>query len=243
VREAGSRICLQLSHAGPRGAMRPRAEGLDRPLTESSWPLVAASPVAYVPGGRVPAQLDGAGMEEIEAGYARAARLARDAGLEWLQLQFGHGYLLGSFMSPLTNRRDDGFGGGLDDRMRFPLRVLDAVRAEWPGDRRLLVAFSASDWAAGGLPPEEALRAAACFRDHGCDYVTVQGGQTTWRSRPPYGRCFNFVLQGKIRREAGVPTIAAGGITDLDDVRTLLLAGRADLCLLDHVRLGALRCA
>jgi anthraniloyl-CoA monooxygenase len=243
LREAGGQLCLQLSHAGPRAAMRPRREGLDRPLADSSWPATAASSVPYVPGGPVPLELDAARMEEVEADFVRAARLARDAGVEWLQLQFGHGYLLGSFISPLTNRREDGFGGALDDRLKFPLQVLDAVRAEWPTERRLLVAFSATDWVPSGLPPAEALRAAACFRDHGCDYLTVLSGQTTWRSRPPYGRCFNAVLQGKIRLEAGVPTIAAGGITDLDDVRTLLLAGRADLCLLDHARLSPLRCA
>jgi anthraniloyl-CoA monooxygenase len=223
--------------------MRPRGEGLDRPLAEPSGPVVAASPLSYVPGGPVPAELDTARMEQIQADFVRAARLAREAGVEWLQLQFGHGYLFGSFISPLTNRRQDAFGGVLDNRLRFPLQVLEAVRAEWPAAGRLLVAFSATDWAPGGLPAEEAMRAAAGFREQGCDYVTVLSGQTTWRSKPPYGRCFNFLLQGKIRLEAGVPTIAAGGITDLDDVRTLLLAGRADLCLLDHARLGPLRCA
>jgi anthraniloyl-CoA monooxygenase len=236
VRVAGAQLCLQLSHAGPRGAMRPRLAGLDRPLAEAAWRTVAASALAYGPGLPVPIELDEAGMAAVAGDFARAAGLARAADVDQLQLQFGHGYLLASFISPLSNRRRDAYGGSLENRLRFPLRVLDAVRSAWPSDRRLLVAFSAADWARGGLAAEDAKAAATAFAGHGCDYVTVLGGQTTWSSRPAYGRCFNALMAGKIRLEAGVPTVAAGGIGDLDDVRTVLLSGRADLCLLDHAR-------
>jgi anthraniloyl-CoA monooxygenase len=153
-----------------------------------------------------------------------------------LQLHFGHGYLLGTFISPLTNRRLDRFGGGIGNRMRFPLEVLEATRAEFPGE--LAVAISATDWRAGGLTEPDMLEAVRLLGDHGADFVTALGGQTTRWSRPPYGRCYQMLLAGKIQNEAGVPAIAAGGITDGADVRTVVLSGRAERCLLDSVRLA-----
>ena len=175
-------------------------------------------------------------MEQVRDDFAHAARRASGLGFRFLQLHFGHGYLLGTFISPLTNRRLDRFGGGIGNRMRFPLEVLGATRAEFPGE--LAVAISATDWQAGGLTEPDMLEAVRLLGDHGADFVTALGGQTTRWSRPPYGRCYQMRLAGKIQNEAGVPAIAAGGITDGADVRTVVLSGRAERCLLDSVRLA-----
>ena len=226
------RLGAQLSHAGPRGACLPRRLGLDRPLPAgSAWPLLAASALPYAVGSAVPRAMDRADMDRVRDDFAAAARLAARLCFRFVQLQFGHGYLLGTFISPLTNRRGDEHGGPIGNRMRFPLEVLDAVRTEFPDE--LAVAISASDWEPGGLPEEEMLTAARLLHEHGADFVTALGGQTTPRAVPPYGRCFQMLLAGKIQYEAGVPAIAAGGVTDMDDVRTILLSGRAERCLLD----------
>ena len=227
----------QLSHAGPRGACLPRRRGLDRPMAAAdAWPLVAASAVPYAPTSARPRAMDRTDMERVRDDFAHASRQASRLGFRFLQLHFGHGYLLGTFISPLTNRRLDRFGGGIGNRMRFPLEVLGAARAEFPGE--LWVAISATDWQVGGLTEPDMLEAARLLRDHGADFVTALGGQTTRWSRPPYGRCYQMLLAGKIQNEAGVPAIAAGGITDGDDVRTVLLSGRAERCLLDSARLA-----
>jgi anthraniloyl-CoA monooxygenase len=224
----------QLGHAGPRGACLPRRLGLDRPLPEASaWPLLAASALPYGPGSRPPRAMDGPDMERVRADFAHAARRASELGFRFLQLHFGHGTLLATFLSPLTNRRTDDHGGPLEARMRFPLSVLDAARAEFAGE--LAVAISATDWQPDGLSEADALAAAGLLRAHGADFVTALGGQTTPRAAPPYGRCFGALLAGRIQ-DAGVPAIAAGGVTDLADAATILLAGRAERCLLDAVR-------
>jgi anthraniloyl-CoA monooxygenase len=178
--------------------------------------------------------MDAADMERVRAAFARAARRASELGFRFLQLHFGHGYLLATFISPLTNCRTDEHGGHLENRMRFPLSVLEAARAAFPGE--LAVAMSAADWQPGGLSEADLLAAARLLRAHGADFVTALGGQTTPRAVPPAGRCSHALLAGKIQTDAGVPAIAAGGVTDLDDARTILLAGRAERCLLDAVR-------
>jgi anthraniloyl-CoA monooxygenase len=238
----GARVGVQLGHAGARGATRPRREGLDRPLASGSWPLLAASAIPYTSRSQVPQEATAADMMRVREDFARAAARAAGCGFDFLQLNFGHGYFLASFISPLTNRRLDAYGGSLAKRLRYPLEVLDGVRAVWPADRMLTVAFSATDWEPGGTSDEDAKQIAVWFREHGSDFVTVVGGQTSTRAGAPYGRCFQMRVAGKIRNEAGVPVIASGGMTDLDDARTVLLSGRADYCLLDHARLGAPSC-
>jgi len=224
----------QVGHAGPRGACGPRRLGLDRPLSAAeAWPLLAASPLPYGPRSAVPRAMDEADMERVRDDFALAARRAAELGFRFLQLHFAHGSLLATFISPLTNRRDDRHGGPVARRMRFPLAVLDAARAEFPGE--VAVAISASDWQPGGLSEADLLAAALLLRAHGADFVTALGGWTTPRAVPPFGRCHQALLAGKIQTDAGVPAIAAGGVTDLDDVRTILLAGRAERCLLDPV--------
>lgn len=226
----------QLVHAGPRGACLPRRRGLDRPLPAAeAWPLLAASALPYTPASQVPVAIDRGEMDRVRDDFAAAAGRAAELGFRFLQLQFGHGYLLGTFISPLTNRRRDEYGGPIESRLRFPLEVLDAVRGEFPGE--LAVAISASDWQPGGLSEPDMLLSARRLREHGADFVTALGGQTTPGARPAYGRCFQMLLAGSIQREAGTPAIAAGGVTDLADAKTILLSGRAERCLLDAVRL------
>ncbi len=240
-RESDAKVGLQLRHAGPRGACRPRDRGVDLPLPErGAWDLVAASEVAYAPGGRVPAELDEAGMERVAADFAAAAATAAETGFDWLELQFGHGYLLGSFISPLSNRRSDRYGGSLENRLRFPLRVMGAVRGAWPRGHLLAAAISVDDRLPGGTTVDEALTIARRLRDAGADCVTALSGQSVWRSSVPVGRCFAMLGAGRIRNEAGVRVMATGGITDLDDVRTVLYSGRADYVRLDSTRLRPL---
>jgi anthraniloyl-CoA monooxygenase len=238
VHRAGpARLALRLGHAGRRGATRPRRGGLDRPLA-GGWPLLAASAEPYLPGGPVPRALDRAGMARVAGDFARAARLAAGAGADVLLLDLAHGYLLGGFLSPLANRRGDGYGGDLDGRLRFPLEVVDAVRAAWPDGRPLWAQLAATDWAPGGTSPQEAVAAARALAAHGCDLLQVTAGQAVAATRPDYGRGFLIGWSDLVRNEAGVATLVGGDLTTADQANTVLAAGRADLCLLDPRELG-----
>ncbi|MFL6269510.1 MAG: FAD-dependent monooxygenase [Actinomycetes bacterium] len=236
VAERGSTLALRLGHAGRRGATRPRRHGVDRPLPEGGWPLLAASAIPYIRGGPVPRAMGPDDMERVAGQFAAAARLAADADVPVLLLDLAHGYLLGGFLSPLANRRDDEFGGTLEGRLRFPLRVVDAVRAAWPTDRALWAAVTVTDWAPGGLEPEEAVAVARALATAGCDLLQVTAGQTSAATRPDYGRLSLVGWSDLVRNEAGVPTMVGGGLTTADEVNTVLAAGRADLCLLDPRR-------
>jgi anthraniloyl-CoA monooxygenase len=231
LHHAGSRVALQLGHAGRRGSMRPRSEGVDRPLRRGGWRLLAASPIAYTPHAALPKQMSAHDISHLVKVFAAAARAAAGCGLDALELNFAHGYLVAGFISPLTNRRTDDYGGSFENRMRFPLEVLDAVRATW--ERPLLVRISASDWADGGMALDESVAVAGLLKAHGCALVHVVMGQTIWESRPDYRRLFGVPASDRIRNEAGVPTLATGYIVTADDVNTILAAGRADLCVLD----------
>ena len=231
IQQAGSRVALQLGHAGRRGSMRPRAQGVDRPLRQGGWRLMAASPIAYTPHAPLPKEMTGRDVAHLVKVFATAAQAAAGCGFDALELNFAHGYLVAGFISPLTNRRDDAYGGPLENRMRFPLEVLDAVRAVW--ERPLLVRISASDWLPGGLDLDDAVQVAAMLKAHGADLVHPVMGQTVWESRPDYRRLFGVPASDRIRNEAGIPTIASGNITTADDVNTILAAGRADLCRLE----------
>jgi anthraniloyl-CoA monooxygenase len=233
VRERGSALVLRLGHAGRRGATRSRRTGVDRPLPAGGWPLLAASAIPYTPAGQVPAAMTPAGMERVVREFAAAARRAATAGVEVLLLDLAHGYLLGGFLSPLTNRRDDDFGGPLEARLRFPGLVVAAVRRAWPEDRPLWAAMAATDWAPGGLEPAEAVAVARALAVGGCDLVQVTAGQTTAATRPDYGRFHLVGWSDLVRNSAAVPTLVGGGLTTADQVNTVLAAGRADLCLLD----------
>ena len=232
VHKAGSCVALQLGHAGRRGSMRPRSEGVDRPLRHGGWRLLAASPIAYTPHAALPKEMTGRDIAHLVKVFALAAKAAAGCGFDALELNFAHGYLVAGFISSLTNRRTDEYGGSLENRMRLPLAVLDLVRTTW--ERPLLVRISASDWAAGGNDLDEAVAIAALLKAHGCDLVHAVMGQTIWESRPDYRRLFGVPASDRIRNEAGIPTLATGNITTADDVNTILAAGRADLCHLEY---------
>jgi anthraniloyl-CoA monooxygenase len=225
---------ITVNHAGRRGSMRSRRHGLDMPLRDGGWPLVAPSAIPYTPNGATPTALDRAGMERIRDEFAQAARMAAEAGFHFLQLHAAHGYLLASFLSPLTNLRDDEFGGSLANRMRFPLEIFDAVRAAWPEERPLAVALNITDGVAGGLTVEDGVAVARELKEHGCDLITVMAGQTTPASVAPYRRGFLTPLADRVRNEAAIPTMVGGYLLTSNEANTLLAAGRADLCLLEY---------
>ncbi len=229
----GAWIGVRLTHAGRRGATRPRRRGVDRPLREGGWPLLAPSPLPYLPGGPVPRELGERDLRLAREAFAAATERAAAAGFDLVALDLAHGYLLGSFLSPLTNRREDGYGGSPERRLRFPLEVVDAVRAAWPAERPLAVTLQADDCAPGGLGLDDAVAIASALREHGCDLVEVASGWTIPADRPDYRRFYLVPASDRVRNEAGVATVAGGNLTTADDVSTILAAGRADLCLLD----------
>ncbi|MCA1222827.1 bifunctional salicylyl-CoA 5-hydroxylase/oxidoreductase [Streptomyces sp. 8L] len=229
----GTALGVQLGHSGRKGSTRLMWEGMDDPLPAGNWPLAAASPLPYRPGvSQVPAELDEDGLAAVRRRFADAARRAADAGFDVLELHCAHGYLLSGFLSPLTNRRTDRYGGGLDARLRYPLEVFDAVRAAWPAGRPLTVRISAADWAPGGTSPEEAVAIARAFTEHGAAALDVSTGQVVADEKPEFGRSYQTPYADLIRNTLHVPVIAVGAISSWDDVNSLLLAGRADLCAL-----------
>jgi anthraniloyl-CoA monooxygenase len=210
---------------------------MDQPLPEGRWPLLAPSPIPYLPHSDVPREMDRADMDGVIADFTRAARLADQAGFDLLELHFAHGYLLATFISPITNRRADAYGGSIERRMRFPLEVLGAVRAAWPAQKPISVRISAADWASGGLSPDEAVAAARMLKEHGCDIVDVSTGQTVADARPAFGRLYQVPFSDRIRHEAGIPTMTVGAISSYADVNSVLAAERADLCCLARAHL------
>jgi anthraniloyl-CoA monooxygenase len=226
VHDAGALIGMRLGHAGRRGATRPTG-GVDVPLRDG-WPLLSASPLPYTPFSAVPDEMSDADMARVRDDFAAAAGRAREAGFDALELDIADGYLLASFLSPLTNRRDDVYGA---EPLRFPLSVVDAVRETWPG---LLVArLTITDWARGGTTVEQGIDHARVLASHGVDLIHVRAGHTTATSRPEYRRGYLTTLSDRVRNEAGVPTLVGGYLTTPDEVNTVVAAGRADLCLFD----------
>ena len=216
------------------GSTRPRARGADLPLREGGWPLIAPSPIAYAPRMPAPRALDADAMTSVSDAFAAAARRAAGAGFDVLELDMGHGYLLASFLSPESNRRDDEYGGDLTGRLRFPLRVLDAVREAWPQERLLAVRLNVMDGTRHGLKLAEGIAIARELAVHGCGLVHVVAGQTVPEAaQADYRRGFLTPLADRVRAEARVPTLVGGYLTTPDEANTILGAGRADLCLLD----------
>src|SRR3989454_7436574 len=232
-----AKIGLQLGHAGRKGATRLAWEGMDEPLPEGDWPIIAASPIPYFPYSRVPKEMDRRDMDAVRDDFVRAARMGEEAGFDVLEIHFAHGYLLASFISPLTNQRSDQYGGSLENRMRFPLDVFDAVRAVWPAHKPISVRISAVDWAPGGMESADAVEVAKLLKARGCDIIDVSAGQTVCDAKPVYGRQFQTPFADRIRHEAGVATMAVGNISSYTDVNTILAAGRADLCVLARAHL------
>ncbi len=234
---SAAKICLQLGHAGRKGATKLMWDGMDRPLEEGGWDLISASPVPYFPDSRMPREMDRVAMDRVKAEFIAAAERGEACGFDMLELHCAHGYLLASFISPLTNQRTDAYGGSLDNRLRYPLEVFEALRSVWPSHKPMSVRISATDWAEGGIVGDDAVQVARAFAEAGVDLVDVSTGQTVRDSRPVYGRMFQTPFSDQVRNEARVATMCVGNITTADQVNTILAAGRADLVALGRPHL------
>jgi anthraniloyl-CoA monooxygenase len=237
-RETPAKICLQLGHAGPKGSTQPLWEEADAPLPSGNWPLLAASAIPWSPRNQVPKAMDRADMDLVREQYVAAARRALRCGFDMLELHYAHGYLLSSFLTPVSNKRTDEYGGPVENRVRYPLELFRAVREVWPEDRPISVRISASDWAPDGNSEADTLAIAAAFRDAGADLIDVSAGQTTIEAKPVYGRMFQTPFSDLIRNEARVKTMAVGNIYEPDHVNSIIAAGRADLCCLARPHLS-----
>ncbi|TFV80620.1 bifunctional salicylyl-CoA 5-hydroxylase/oxidoreductase [Bradyrhizobium frederickii] len=234
---SAAKICLQLGHAGRKGATRLMWDGMDRPLEEGGWDVVSASPLPYFPDSQVPRELDRAGMKAVRDAFIAAAERGERCGFDMLELHSAHGYLLASFISPLTNTRTDEYGGSLENRLRFPLEIFEALRAVWPSHKPMSVRISATDWADGGITGDDAVAIARAFAEAGVDLVDVSTGQTVCDAQPVYGRMFQTPFSDQVRNEARVATMCVGNITTADQANTILAAGRADLVALGRPHL------
>jgi anthraniloyl-CoA monooxygenase len=236
-----ARIGVQLGHSGRKGSTRLMWEGMDEPLTEGNWEVCGPSPLPYSAGSQIPRQLSEADMAGIKAEFVRSAQAAARAGFDLLELHCAHGYLLSSFLSPLSNRRTDRYGGSLAGRLRYPLEVFGAIREVWPAGRPMTVRISATDWHDGGVEADEAVEIARAFAEHGVDGIDVSTGQVVGDERPAFGRSYQTPYADRIRNEIGrkygVAVIAVGAISSYDDVNSIILAGRADFCALGRPHL------
>jgi anthraniloyl-CoA monooxygenase len=229
---SAAKFCLQLGHSGRKGATKLMWEGMDQPLPDGPWPLISASPLPYYPHSQVPREMTRTDMDRVIADFVQAAERGQRAGFDMLELHCAHGYLLASFISPLTNKRTDEYGGSLENRLRFPLEVFRALRRVWPDEKPMSVRISATDWEEGGLTGDDAVPVARAFAEAGCDMIDVSTGQTTPDAEPVYGRMFQTPFSDQIRNDAGLATMCVGAITSADQVNTIIAAGRADLVAL-----------
>jgi len=234
-----ARIAVQLGHAGAKGSTCVAWEGTDQPLKEGNWPLVSASEQQYLPGiSQVARAASAADMQRIQDDFVRATAAATEAGFDWLELHCAHGYLLSSFISPLTNQREDEYGGSLENCCRYPLEVFAAIRAVWPADKPISIRISAHDWVEGGITPDDAVAIARMFKAAGADMIDCSSGQVSKQEKPVYGRMFQTPFADRIRNEAQIPTIAVGAIFEADHANSIIAAGRADLCAIARPHLA-----
>ena len=232
-----AKIGIQLGHSGRKGSTKLMWEGMDEPLASGNWELMAPSPLPYLPVSQTPREMNRDDMDHVRDQFVAATRMAAHADFDLLELHCAHGYLLASFISPLTNLRGDAFGGSLENRLRYPLEVFDAIRSAWPAGKPMTVRVSASDWYEGGLSADESVEVARAFARHGVDAIDVSTGQTVAEENPVVGRSYQTPFADRIRNVTGIPTIAVGAISGYDDVNTIILAGRADLCALGRAHL------
>jgi anthraniloyl-CoA monooxygenase len=225
-----AKVGIQIGHAGRKGSTKLAWDGIDQPLEEGGWPLISASALPYLKHSQVPKAMDRADLDRVLADHVRATELAATTGADWLELHCAHGYLLSSFLSPLTNTRTDEYGGDHAARVRYPLEVFRAIRAVWPEDKPISVRLSCHDWFDGGNTPEDAAIFAAMFKEAGADLIDCSSGQVWKEEKPVYGRLFQTPFSDKIRNEVGIPTIAVGAISEADHANSIIAAGRADLC-------------
>lgn len=232
-----ARMAIQIGHAGRKGATKLAWEGIDEPLEEGAWEIIAASPLPYLPNSIVPREMTRDDMDRVKADFVAAFERAARAGFDMAELHCAHGYVLATFLSPFTNQRSDEYGGSIENRLRYPLEVFDACRAVWPEERPMSVRISATDWVEGGTTTEDAVEFARAFKAHGCDLINVSTGQTDSSEKPIYGRMFQAPFSEQIRIEADIPTLVAGNIFDWDQVNTIVGAGRSDLVALARTHL------
>ncbi|WP_374411485.1 bifunctional salicylyl-CoA 5-hydroxylase/oxidoreductase [Hydrogenophaga sp.] len=230
-RHTDAKFAIQIGHAGAKASTRLAWEGIDQPLASGNWPIMSASEQQYLEGvSQVSRAMTRADMDRVRDQFVATTQAAAQAGADWLELHCAHGYLLSSFISPLTNHRDDDYGGSLENRLRYPLEVFAAVRAAWPADKPMSVRISAHDWVEGGITPDDAVEIARAFKAAGADMIDCSSGQVSKKERPVFGRMFQTPFADRIRQEAGIPTIAVGAISEADHANSILAAGRADLC-------------
>jgi anthraniloyl-CoA monooxygenase len=234
---SAAKICLQLGHAGRKGATKLMWDGIDRPLEQGGWDVISASPLPYFADSQVPREMDRAAMDRVKGEFVAAAKRGEACGFDMLELHCAHGYLLASFISPLTNQRTDEYGGSLESRLRYPLEIFEAMRSSWPPHKPMSVRISATDWAEGGITGDDAVQIARAFAERGVDLVDVSTGQTVRDAQPIYGRMFQTPFSDQVRNEARVATMCVGNITTADQVNTILAAGRADLVALGRPHL------
>jgi anthraniloyl-CoA monooxygenase len=228
-----AKIAMQIGHAGAKASTNAPwvGAGIDKPLADGNWPIVSASPQQYLEGvSQVSRAMTRADMDQVKADFVAAAKRAAAAGFDWLELHCAHGYLLSSFISPLTNQRTDEYGGSLANRLRYPLEVFAAVRETWPKDLPMSVRISAHDWVEGGITPSDAVEIAKAFKAAGADLIDCSSGQVSKKEKNTFGRMFQTPFADRVRQEAGIPTIAVGAISEADHVNSIIAAGRADLC-------------
>ncbi|OAN65106.1 salicylyl-CoA 5-hydroxylase [Rhodobacteraceae bacterium EhC02] len=237
--ETQAKICCQIGHAGRKGSTQLGWEKMDAPLATGNWDLISASAIPWSKDNAVPREMTRADMDRVTAEFVAAAQMADRAGFDMIELHAAHGYLVSSFISPLSNRRVDEYGGSLENRMRWPLEVFGAMRAAWPAGKPMSVRISANDWAGDdGVTPAEAVEIARMFHAAGADIIDVSAGQTSTQARPVYGRMFQTPFSDRIRNEAGLATMAVGNIYEPDHVNSILMAGRADLVCLARPHLA-----
>ena len=230
--QSQTKFCLQLGHAGRKGATNLMWEGIDEPLEEGAWPIISASPLPYYPHSQVPRAMTRADMDTVVADFVQAVARGERAGFDMIEMHAAHGYLLASFISPLTNQRTDEYGGSLENRLRFPLEVFRAMRKAWPDEKPMSVRISATDWKDGGITADDSVEIARAFAEAGCDLIDVSTGQTVHDAKPVFGRMFQTPFSDQIRNEAGLATMCVGAITTPDQVTTIVAAGRANLVAL-----------
>jgi anthraniloyl-CoA monooxygenase len=237
--ESAAKICVQLGHAGPKGSTQRGWEKMDAPLVSNNWPLKASSSVAWSIDNQIPSAMTEEMMDQVKNEFVSAAKMALEAGFDMVELHCAHGYLLSSFITSLTNERDDEYGGSLDNRLRYPLRVFTAIRDVLPKDMPMSVRISAHDWVEGmGMDPSQAVAVAKAFKAAGADIIDVSSGQTSKQAKPVYGRMYQTPFADQIRHEANIPTMAVGNIFEADHANSILMAGRADLVCLARPHLA-----
>ena len=237
--ETDAKICCQLGHSGPKGSTQLGWEDMDAPLEAGNWPVMAASATAWSEHNQIAHAMDRADMDQVRDQFVAAAEMAARAGFDMLELHCAHGYLLSSFITPLTNRRTDQYGGSLENRMRYPLEIFCAVRAVWPAEKPISVRISANDWVGNeGIEPRDAVEISRLLQEAGVDICDVSAGQTSIRAEPVYGRMFQTPFSDRIRNETGMATMAVGNIYEPDHVNSILMAGRADLVCLARPHLA-----